>query len=74
MKKILRTKGGYSGMLLLVITFGLIMFLIMLQWGVFAKKDETTGQTKMQRDQQAVDDAKALKNVMEKQNQQAVME
>lgn len=67
MNKIKHTSGGYAGLFLLIITLAVIIYLLMLEFGAFTKKDED-GQTKIQQDLQAIDDAKEIKNIIEQRN------
>ena len=64
MKRTTSLKRGHVGLFLLLITIAVIVFLIMLEWGVFAKKDET-GKTRIEQDFKAVDDAQAAKRMIE---------
>lgn len=69
MNKKKHTSQGHVGLFVLLITIAVIIVAVMFEFGAFSKKDEN-GQTKIQQDFQAIDDAKDVKNIIEQRSKQ----
>jgi hypothetical protein len=61
--------NGHVGLVALIVTFATITIGMVLYFGSLSNEEGTSGETKIQRDMQAIEDAKAVKELIEQRDQ-----
>ena len=60
---------GHVGLVTLLVTVATIILVMVGYFGSPSKEEGSTGETKLQRDMQAIEDAKSAKDLIEQRNQ-----